>query len=160
MELNKILVKNEVACLYRNKKHTENFFVGIVNMVDEDNIVFTSLSSEGEIEGLMLINSKDVYLVEKNNKYIEKIKKDSKNKELIVFKEDNKGVKNVFYDFLSNNTNIVEVEVNNSAHVDVRGRIINYDEQWLEIQVVNEKQEDDGIAFCRMEDITVVNALV
>ena len=50
-----------------------------------------------------------------------------------------------------------EAKITRFYHIHKLG---NYDEQWLEIQVVNEKQEDDGIAFCRMEDITVVNALV
>lgn len=160
MELKKLLIKNEVVCLYRNKKHTENFFVGIVNMVDDDNIVFASLSREGEIDGLTLINNKDVYLIEKNNNYIEQMKKTLRNKDVTVFKEDNKDVKKVFFEHLSQNENIVEVEVNNSAHIDVRGRIVNYDDQWLEIQVIKENQDNDGIAFCRIEDITVVNALV
>ncbi|MCR5736517.1 MAG: hypothetical protein K6G64_02580 [Eubacterium sp.] len=152
------LVKNEIVCVFRDKKNTANFYVGFVLGYDDDNLLLECLNQEGEKEGIAIIKNKDIYLIETKNEYIDEIK-DKCDRPSMMDMYDHEDVLQELFNYLIVENEMVCIETNHSDQIDLRGVVKEIIDGWIRVNIYREdgNEERDGVSYCRIEDISMID---
>ena len=157
--LNEIYAKEKIVCIYTNKKDTEKFYIGTIKKILSNKLLFESMNLDGEIDGFMVVYIEDIYLIEVDNLYID----DMIHKRGNQIKSENYYIPEIsgdlLIDFIHNIISmktVVEIELNNSSSVDIRGQIRTIIDKYIEVDSLNDNDECDGRAYCRVNDISMI----
>lgn len=156
----KICKEKQLVCLYKEVKNTEKFFLGIVQKVVYDKLLFESVDLEGNSDGFMVINIDDIFLIEIDNIYIKNIKdklRETIQDVLVDFKYNGSDLLEGFIHYVFEKEKMVEVELLNSSAVDIRGKVINIENKNIEVEAIDDNGDYDGKSYCRIKDITMIH---
>lgn len=148
----------EPACIYTDCNDTSKFHFGMVTAINKKEIAIHMISPEGDDDGIIMMNVENVLRVEKNSKYIEKMKKLCCDKTIPIYdlliQKDNIQMATLLFAF--NNKQILSIELLNSGYNDVVGYIESIDKDRCQIKQIDEYGDCDGISYIRIEDITKI----
>ena len=148
------LVKNEIICVYKDKRNTETFFLGYILGFDDSFLLLESIDTYGFVDDICIIKIEDIYLIEVNNKYIEDIIKQGPKKINVNLDNSN----NVFQNYLKyiiNEKKMVDIETNGSEKVNLHGIVLDVIDDCIELEAY-ENEIKDGKAYCRIENISMI----
>lgn len=148
-------VKDNVVCLYKDRAHTEKFFVGYIIGYDDTYLLFECLDEDGTIDGVSVIRVEDIYLIETNNSYIDEIEKKGP-KKIIIDVDNNNNIFQQYLEYVIKERKIVDIETNSSEKVDLHGVIIDIIDGWVKLEAYDEDAKD-GVSFCRLENISMID---
>ena len=154
--LNDLCASKEMACFYSNYNNTENFNVGVVLAVNEREIALQLISPDGNDDGILVTDVDDIFRVERNGLYMEKIKKLCTDFSLSDVRDqidENK----IFESILSAASvakEIVSLELVNSGIYDVDGFVEAVDEGGCTIKQIDEYGYEDGYSYVEIDNIT------
>ena len=141
--------------IYANSQELSKFFFGKIISCNEEHIIISSFSPEGEYDGLILLEIACICKTESFNKYSEKMTK------LINYKKSkhdnhnfNGDLKLELMKYSLQNKYIVSIELLNSSYDDAIGFIYSINENYLTISCVDEFGNENGYVDIQSEDIT------
>ena len=121
--------------------------------------MFESIDEAGEMDGFIIVNIDNIYLIEIDNSYIRsiihKIDNPDKSKK-IELEEKNGNLLIDFIDYIIEKNKTVEIELVNSSVVDIFGQIKVVTDKYIEVETLDEAGNSDGEAHCRIEDISMI----
>ncbi len=74
-KLEGFLDKKELIGIYWDSDDPDRFDLGFIAAMDEDDLVLAAISTDGRYDGYQLIHIQDIFQIEYQSKYIEKITK-------------------------------------------------------------------------------------
>jgi hypothetical protein len=155
--LNK-LCNDALIAIYADKNDTETFYVGRTKHLNDDSFILQLYTSNGLIDGYILLRNIDVFEIRKGNLYLNKLNILINNCEKIIEKEKFKFNDNVEYniDYLINEYKNREefISIKSIYGYKLTGRIIDYiDNEYIYIDCFTEDGIYDGMSLIKYEDI-------
>lgn len=153
-ELSKLA--NKVS-LYTNINDTSHFLYGIILAVDENKIAVQLISPDGENDGIVAFDTEEVFRIELDGQYAEKMKKLSGNIQRVGFQlVENSIYLSVLY-LAKQRNQIVSIELCSSGYDDVVGFVSGISEDDCCINQIDEYGFPDGCSYISLEDITQIS---
>ena len=136
--MNELKISGEIAAVYTDIENPERFSVGYIVALTEEQMLMLHIGLHGEMDGYSVNNLDDVYRIETDSKYINKIKA------LCSFNPD-EAFKIAITDNLLTDLLNAAVTRRCIADVDLIGdRVIGYVEKVVEGKVYMEQIDDYG----------------
>lgn len=148
--------ENAVISIYNDSDDTTKHFTGYINSYNDCEILVSHITPRGEYDGYILLHIDDIFRIEANGKYEEKIEKlySLKKQKHEKFTFDNDGIAYQLLDFASENNLIVRFEF----HDDIRcGFIDKYDQSICTINPVNDFGKSDGTATIDINKAEIIS---
>ncbi|MFT8321108.1 MAG: hypothetical protein ABF649_09395 [Bacillus sp. (in: firmicutes)] len=152
-ELLKALVSKELVEVYTEVENATKFEVGKVLKFSEEFVLLANVSPIGMYDGFHLINTIDIYQINKNTKYIRNIKKlyEAKNQSHIDFEGKNDHLLESMLKFAEKNKFVVFIKLFEEAFI--QGFIKKVEKEILVVSIVTDDGEFDGESYVKLEDI-------
>ncbi|MDR1940272.1 MAG: hypothetical protein LBQ40_05725 [Clostridiales bacterium] len=155
----KALKIGEFVAIYTDLD-SENFGVGKIIAVDDDNVIISGVEPTGEESGLTLYKINSIVRIEKHTEYNGKIERFIKLKNVKLFEHEFNSQDILLELLLSakNNKRIIDVQLLESNKRDVTGIVSNADieQDICEIESVNYFGEPDGVCLFSISDISSI----
>lgn len=153
--IKKFYDENAVVSIYKDFDDTAVCEVGYINTYNDDEILLSSINKRGEYDGYILLHIDDIFRIEANGKYEEKMKKlySLKKQKHEKFELANDGVAYRIFDFAKENNLIVCFDFEDDCR---RGFVQRYEENICIIKTVTDYSEPDGEAII---DIDQANSI-
>lgn len=151
--LKKFIRSNTLIAVYSDRNNYESFAVGYVYRLCDDKVIILNVGVHGEFDGYSVYYVNDIYRIEKDSKYLEKIKK-LKNWDISdVFGIDNEDdcFKAVLVTALKTST-IIVIDCCDSGF-EVRGYVKEVSDTIVRLMQITEYGEQDGETAIRVDDI-------
>jgi hypothetical protein len=158
-----ILINRFENCLisvYENKNEVDVFHVGYIKEIYDDSFLIQSYNHKGVMSGFILIRNVDVFKISKDTIYLNKIDLIINNQQIIN--------KQISLGYNTTNDNVgcgIEYIIENCKKEDILvtikliyedkiiGKIIDYDDEYIQIGCYTEYGEKDGISLIEYSDI-------
>jgi len=155
----KLYQSRELACFYNDYESNETFYVGYIVAFNKTEIAIQLISVDGADDEIIVINIDNIFRVETEGKYIEKIKK------LIPFSQindfsnalDEIEIYKSLLKFAYDKRGIVSIELNSSGFSDVVGFVEDINKDVCSINQIDEYGFDDGHSYIKIDDITEIS---
>lgn len=146
--------------LYTNCEDGSKFCYGRIVDFDDINLVFLMISPDGNYDGLLLKQISDIYRINKNDKYNERMQQlcmisDIENY-LLNYEESDNVLRSVLL-LSKNNNKIVSLELNDSGFDDIVGIVSNVTDSVCEITQIDFYGNLDGKAFVSLSNISQIS---
>lgn len=147
-ELLDISSKRKMVSIYSNIEETENFCVGFIIGINEDDMVMQHIAPNGFYDGYILIKANKIYRIECDGLYQAKINKLYSTK---TRKHDNiilsgKNLVVSLLELAKENNYIVSLILYDSGLKDIQGFVLNIDELNANISLITQYGANDGIS--------------
>ena len=147
-----------MLCIYTNQEDTSSFSLGYIQNMTNSEVLIESINSQGNYDGYIVKNIKDIFLIEENNKYIQKVTflHDKSN---TPHKNISNKYKNLFKSllyFAKSYNLIVSVQLHYSNAIDIQGYVGDIEENEASFLCVDDYGLNDGKAICDINDITIL----
>ena len=154
--LYKLMKEDALVALYTNKNDYESFAVGYINQLIDDKAIILHVGVHGEFDGYSACYIDDIYKLETDSKYLEKMSKlkhwDKSDVPKINVKND---CFNSLIDTALENKSIIAIGCYDSDNA-ITGYVINHSDGLLKILQVNEYGEEDGEVIIYNKDINKI----
>lgn len=159
--LHELYTSQKSACLYTNFNDINKFHFGTIAAVNDEEVAIQMITPYGDDDGIIIMNIDNVYRIETNCKYVEKMKKLCSNKQLpsYEFFSENNSIKISSLLFAFNKELVVSIELLDSGYNSIVGLIKMIEDNKCKIQQVDEYGNLDGISYIRIKDITKLSFL-
>ncbi len=153
--LKKLYTSKELAEYYTYETTTE-FDVGIIIAVNENEFALQSFSISGNRDGIVAYTTNNIFKIQTNTKYIEKIKKLSDN---ISLSDTAKKInKNAIFNYLlhisQKNKTVLSIKLLANDNEDFTGFVEEINDNHCKFRVIDEYGYDDGFVYFKTRDIT------
>lgn len=160
--LERIKLQNKTVSLYGNTANTSSFIFGSVISVSESQVLLYLISPSGDFDGFLLESIDNIYRVEIDDQYSEKMHKLVKSESLFSYPD--KLLSNTPADltmrmlqYVNQEEKVVSIELLNSGIVDVTGLVQEISKDMCQIQQIDEFGNADGITYIYLQDITQIS---
>ena len=154
--LYKLMKEDALVALYTNKNDYESFAVGYINQLIDDKAIILHIGVHGEFDGYSAYYIDNIYKLETDSKYLEKMSKlkhwDKSDVPKINVKND---CFNSLIDTALENKSIIAIGCYDSDNA-ITGYVINHSDGLLKILQVNEYGEEDGEVIIYNKDINKI----
>lgn len=153
-KLEEFVNKEKLVGIYADPDDPEQYDLGFIAAMDEDDIVLASVNTDGRYDGYQLIHIKDIFQIEYGTSYIEKITKLHS-----MRKRKHKSVK-FGDDFvlsilkLAKKDHLIVSISTEDDHDTNEGFVAEADEENLKLCIVNSYGKADGIMYIDVASIT------
>ncbi|MDR3287355.1 MAG: hypothetical protein LBT27_07925, partial [Prevotellaceae bacterium] len=154
------LFKDKLIEVYTNKNDMSKFHAGILEHIYEDSFIIKSYHYTGLTNGFVLIRNTDVYKINKDTPYLKRlaflikniIQETIQNKysELELSSTPDYGIDIVINECYKRN---LLVSINLIYDVKIKGKIIKYDDEFIQIEQFSDYGDNEGISIIRYEDV-------
>ena len=154
--MNAIMQENRFVSLYTDEKDSSKFIFGKIIALDDVYFAFSSISPNGDDDGIIIMQIERVYRVETQSKYEQKMLTLMKAKGI---KETNDLVdtQDVLLHYLfaaKKSGRIVSIEINESGYEDILGYIASIEDNICCINQIDLYGKCDGKSYIRLSDIS------
>lgn len=153
------LLKNEnkIMSFYTNDDETTKFGCGIILSINDELVLFKSITPFGEDDGIVCLYLDDIYRLNYNDKYDKKIAQlYSYDDSYDVFKDADLSLEYILQ-YAKVNNYIVEIELFDSGLTDVTGYVDSVNDDNVIISSIDEYGEDDGKTLILIDNITCLS---
>lgn len=152
--------KELYASIYADLDNTSRFLFGKVPLLNDDHLIIESYSPNGQDDGFVLLEVKNVYKTEINSKYSQKMMAlinhhNCSNHEKIDIKETNHSLVEHLLLFSQLKKYIVSIELLGNG-VMFLGLVDSIQNELCCIKQIDEYGEDDGVTYIDILDISMI----
>lgn len=148
--------KLNMIAIYVNVEEEENFAVGYVVDVIEDQFLFLNVGLHGEFDGYTAAYIDDIYRVENDSRYINKMKQlcsfDLRN---VLKNEKEQSAIMFLIDTAFKEKRVIKLSVAEKDNV-ITGFIIKKNSSFIEVLQLDEYSDEDGNSVIKYDDIVQV----
>ena len=150
--IKKYFNENAVVSIYNNFDDTSVFEVGYINTYNDSEILLSSINERGEYAGYILFHIDDIFRIEANGEYEEKIKNlySLKNQKHEKFELVNAEIVYSVLDFAKENNLLVSFEFENDCRV---GFVDKHKDNLCTINTISDFGKPDGIAVIDIDAV-------
>ena len=148
--LKKYMQANVLVAIFANKENATSFAVGYINQLTENEVIILHVGLHGEYDGDSACYIDDIYKVETNNKYLNKLNvlKEWNVLDIPQIKNIGKSCFETLIDTAINNNSIIAIGCNDLDEA-IIGYINKYSDDIIMISQINEYGERDGdVTIC------------
>lgn len=142
--------------IYSDNESTERFSFGFIQGVSDDYVLLASISPLGFYDGYVIIKYKDIYRLEKNDKYGEKVYKlygiRKQNHPIVPLTSDN-----IILDLIQFSRDkqlVVTIELDNSGYDDLQGIVSEIQGDMVVVMQIDDDGNPDGKTVVCFDRIT------
>lgn len=159
--LSKLFLNKKIASFYVNYNETNKFIVGKIVALNKEEIVINMLSLEGEDDGYVYVNIKNIFRIEEDNKYTEKMMKlyTISSPDISFDITDNSNILAAVLDVVLVQRLIITIELFNSGYDDIIGFVDEVCDGKCIINQINEYGYKDGFSYITTDSITRISFL-
>ena len=150
--------ENKIISIYNNKFETNKFSVGYIINYDKTYYIMARISPYGEYDGYELGMVNDIYKIEYDGKYENKIKKlyDYKNQSHNMLEKSGENLIYEFLNFVKDKELVISVELCDSNLCDAQGYVKKVSIDNIEIDLIDEYGYNDGITDIDLKTVTSI----
>ena len=154
--LNDLCVSKEMACFYSDYNKTENCDVGVVLAVNDKEIALQLITPDGNDDGILVTDVDEIFRVERNGLYMDKIKKLCSNFSLsdISGQIDENSVFESLLKAACTTKEIVSLELVNSGKIDITGFVEAVEDGECTIKQIDAYGYEDGYTYVEISNIS------
>lgn len=159
--LSELRCSQKMVSIYTDYQETNKFHYGVIIALNEKEVAIQMLSPDGESDGIIVMDVENVFRVEENGQYDEKMKKLCPNNPPPLLHED-LDENEIFESLLSIaliEKSIVSIELVDSGYNDIVGFVEAIEDGRCRVKQVNEYGYEDGFSFFLIRDITKITYL-
>ena len=151
--------KNNLVAIYTDEENPENFNVGFVAAINENDIIIKHVAPSGSYDGFILKKTAEIFQIEYEGGYINKIEKlyRLQTKRHSRFPISNTNLTTELLKFAIENKFVVSVELNNDGIMNAQGVVLDVNEDDLQIAQLDEYGNKDGYANLDVRSITRID---
>lgn len=159
--LSELRRSQKMVSIYTDYQETNKFHYGVVIALNEKEIAIQMLSPDGESDGIIVMDAENVFRVEENGQYDEKMKKLCPNNPLPLFNEalDENEIFESLLSIASIEKSIISIELVDSGYNDIVGFVEEIEDGMCKVKQVDEFGYEDGFSFFLIRDITKITYL-
>ncbi|NLD58789.1 MAG: hypothetical protein GX647_03900 [Clostridiales bacterium] len=147
-QLKRIVEEGSLASLYSDSDDTEKFSVGRIKSISDRYVLIESFDEAGKYDGYALKQADDIFLLEKDTRYLKKIRCLMGGESRPAFPEEGAdGLHSSLLGFARDNNLVVSVQMMKSGVVDACGFVRGIEEDCVEMELVNAYGESDGRSY-------------
>lgn len=149
----------KLVSLYSNVENKDAFNVGFIVDYDSEFLLLNSISTYGKYDGILLIYIDDIFRIDIDSKYENKLLKLLSNGEIInyEFKRTGSCMEKIL-DYAKENDSIISISFFDSDNKsDVVGKVKSYNDNQIEISCYDEYGEADGISYINTDEVNYVS---
>ena len=155
-QLKRLFEDKKVISIFTDEDDTDSFSTGILFDVTDCSIILAQISSKGLYDGYKFIQVKNIYSIEYDGIYENKIStlydiQKQKHKEIENL--SNNSVTNLL-EFAFLQKYVVSIELFESDLIDVEGIIENVDQEAITLKMIDKYGEFEGYKLININDIT------
>lgn len=157
--LEKFKKSQKLVSLYSNIENKDAFNVGFIVDYDSEFILLNSISQYGKYDGILLIYIDDIFRIDTDSKYGNKLLKLLNNEEITnyEFKKVGSCIEKIF-SYAKENDSIISISFFDSDNKsDIIGKVKSYDNNEVEICCYDEYGEIDGISYININEINYIS---
>ena len=157
--LKELCVTKEMASFYSNYEKTDSFHVGTVLAVNDEEIALKLVSPYGEDDGVEVFNVEDIFRVETEGKYLEKIKKLCTDSSVLEFnkKINESSIIESILTIACDKKEMVSVELIDSGYTEIQGFVESVSGDECKFRQVDDYGYEDGVAYVKICNVTQVS---
>jgi len=157
--LKELFDSKELASFYSNYEKTDSFHVGTVLAVNDEEIALKLISPYGEDDGVEVFNVEDIFRVETEGKYLEKIKKLCTDSSVLEFNEkiDENSIIESILKIACDKKEMVSVELIDSGYTEIQGFVESADGDECKFRQVDDYGYEDGLVYVKTGNVTQVS---
>lgn len=145
----------KLVSLYSNVKNKDAFNVGFIVDYDSKFLLLNSISEYGKYDGILLIYIDDIFRIDIDSNYENKLLRLLNNKEITNYKFKKIGscIEKLF-NYAKENNSIISISFFDSDYKsDVIGKVKSYNTNLVEICCYDEYGKVDGISYINISEI-------
>lgn len=143
---------NKVVSLYCDQEDTNSHLTGYINYYNNSELLISHINKRGEYDGFIIKHLEDVYRIHYDGDYEKKIeilyKLKTQTHPIIDAKDE--GILFPLLDYAIKMDFIVTLELKDNY---ISGFINGYDDNFIQICIVNQKGINDGISVVNIDEI-------
>ena len=151
----------KVASIYTDSSETSKFYFGSIAAINDKEIAIHLISPDGEDDGITVMSVDNVFRIETDGLYHEKMKKLCSGFENTVspcnFPIDNNNISASVLLSASERNLLVSIELLDSGYNDVIGFIESITDGECKVKQVDEYGFEDGYSYVSIDDITKIS---
>ncbi len=153
--LDKLCEEGTLTSIYSDRDDYDRFSVGYILSLDSDNVLLEHISPNGIFDGFSIVKKEDIYRLENEGLYLEKIKLLNKIKKEkrhnLPIKTDGCLLLN-FIDYIVENNIFAKISINADSP-DIMGYIVEASNTDIIVIQINYYGKYDGKTFLLIDDI-------
>lgn len=145
----------KLVSLYSNVENKDTFNVGFIVDYDSKFLLLNSISEYGKYDGILLIYIDDIFRIDIDSNYENKLLRLLNNKEITNYKFKKIGscIEKLF-NYAKENNSIISISFFDSDYKsDVIGKVKSYNTNLVEICCYDEYGKVDGISYINISEI-------
>ncbi|MGI6501488.1 MAG: hypothetical protein ACOX1S_11555 [Anaerostipes sp.] len=155
-QLKEIMKNKKLLSLYINLDDTEKFLTGYINCISIKEIIINHITPTGNYDGYVYAKIHDIYRIETDTKYIQKIEKLmhlnlKKHHENIKIEDD---ILKSFLQFLKEKEWISSFQIGDDDYYSITGFVKDIGDTAVRIMQISDDGEEDGETIINTEVIT------
>lgn len=156
--LHQAMKEGHVLSVYTDKEDTDHFAAGFIQRMTEQYVLIAHVSPFGMYDGYVLKYRADIYRVEYQGQYENKVEQLYRLRHQKHNKVENR-TDSLIEDLLNyayENGVFVSIEINNSGYKDVHGKVQTLQNETVVIRQIDESGNPDGETAINLQDISLV----
>lgn len=151
--------KRELIGIYSDYEDSSKFAVGYILTCDEIFVLIGHVNPKGSYDGYVMKQIDNIYLIEKGGKYLSTVIKLFKNQEQranwdINLKGEKLAIPLMMLEYAKTKQLLISIKLIDSGNDDVKGYVIDIEENNIVCQTVNDYGEKGGLAYFSASNIT------
>ena len=144
------------VCLYTNHEETSNFIYGYILSINEETVTLYLITSDGKYDGVLVKQLSEIFRIEIDTQYVEKMKKLESLSELPEFPYSIDSERPIESLLLIAQSSQKMVELVGYGGDAITGFVENMEDNVCRVRQVDVYGYEDGITFIKTSDITQV----
>lgn len=157
--LSELYLSKDMACIYTSRQDHGCFYFGRISAVNDEEVAISSVSQDGDDDGIIVMPADDVVRVETGSRYCEKMRKPCAEKVIDTDKYTIDG-DNIALSLLQSAAEkklFVSIELLDSGYDDVIGYVESAADGECKVRQVDEYGYEDGYSSFSVRDITYMS---
>lgn len=153
--------EEKLIAIHTDKEIVSRFAAGYIHEYDDTMVYLKSVDPEGNDDGYIYIQIADVYQVEYNSRYLNRLQLLIRRQSELVtppcIAEQQQGENYLISLIKQAMADHLILSINSIYDYSLLGYVKDIDDQYLQVQGITDDGDDDGIAAIRIEDIKRVD---
>ena len=146
----------KIVLLYTNAEQTQIFSAGIISEIFDNEVIISHYLPNGKYDGYIVKRISDIYKIETDSKYAEKIEilskiNETKHDQLCRVKENGFST---LLTYAYETKKVVTIELVDSGNNDAIGFVQQINDKYCTISMLDDYGENDGVSVFNIEDIS------
>jgi hypothetical protein len=158
-EILKSLVNGKLTLIYTNTSSTEKFSAGIISGVFDEDFIMQHFTTMGQYDGYIVKKIDDVFRIETESKYVEKLEyliQHFESRHDPIEDKFHNGALNVI-NYAKEQKKVISITMFDNEDVELSGYVEKFNDELIWVNVIDLYGEDDGKCIIKLDKITFIS---